>query len=150
MNKIVFFLLISFVGLKSAYSADDFCPMSGSSSSAAIPTSGTFRILIVMCKFQDDNFDLSPYTDVWPSSLNQMPTWGPNLVSTTVQQSYSNPSMSGYFQTMSDDSYDVIGDVVFYQPQNNQSYYFLSSSRHLGYLTEEILTAIDPSVNFAN
>lgn len=151
MKKYLFFLLVIYFSFNNtqAQTAEAFCTLN-QTSSASIPTTGTFRILIVLCKFSDDNFDQSPHTDLWPHTLNLMPSWGPNLVSSTIQQSYSNPSVSGYFKTMSRGLYDVIGDVVFYMPQHNQSYYFIDNGRHLGYLTEEILTGINPTVNYAN
>lgn len=156
MKRIILFLTFILLS-KNLFSqeAEHFCGMDGGSglqktaSITSIPTSGTFRILVVLCKFSDDTFNQSPHTDLWPDTLNSMPSWGTDLVSTS-STSYVNPSMTGYFKTMSNGNYNVIGDVVFYQPQQNQSYYFLSSGRHIGYLTEEILTAIDPAVNYAN
>lgn len=151
MKNYIFSLLLFFFSFYYAQAQTEqaFCIFE-QAASPSIPTTGTFRILIVLCKFIDDDSDRSPHTDLWPHTLNSMPSWGPNLVSSTVQQSYSNPSVSGYFKTMSNGLYDVIGDVVFYQPQYNQSHYFLDYGRHLGYLAEEILTAINPIVNYAN
>lgn len=44
----------------------------------------------------------------------------------------------------------MIGDVIFYQPIHEQSFYFMSSGRHIGYLSEEILTSINGQVNYPN
>lgn len=43
-----------------------------------LPSFGTLRALMVVCKFSDDNFDYSPLTDPWPSALDQVeefPAW---------------------------------------------------------------------------
>ncbi len=106
--------------------------------------------MVVVCKFSDDNFDLSPHTDQWPHTLNSMPSWGPDLVSSTVQSDYSDPSLSGYFQDMSLGQFNVIGDVVFYQPEFEECYYSRASGKHIGYLAKEILEGINSSVNYAN
>lgn len=146
------FLLIFCFLLNTTFGQEkNFCGgVSEGVESSSIPTSGTFKSLIVLCKFQDDIFDLSPHTDLWPHNLNSMPSWGPDLISTTVQTTYTDPSMSGYFKVMSNGVFDVIGDVVFYQPQYNESYYYISNGKHIGYLVEEILTNIDPFVNYAD
>lgn len=159
MKHLILLILFNFLPFQYLFSQEinDFCGLDTetyslqktTSISSYVPTTGTLRILVVLCKFVDDNFDLSPHTDLWPHTLNSMPSWGPNLVSTSSTY-YYNPSMTGYFKTMSNNNFNVIGDVVFYQPQHNQSYYFISSGRHIGYLTEEILTAINPSINYAN
>lgn len=110
---------------------------------------GTLKILVVYCKFSDDNFDLSPHTDVWPSTHNSMPTWGPSMLSQNVQADYYDPSISGYFQDMSMNNFQIIGETRFYQPQHGQSYYWISSGRHIGYLVEEILTGINNNVDYS-
>ena len=106
---------------------------------------GTLKILVVYCKFSDDNFDLSPHTDLWPHTQNSMPTWGPSMLSQTIQSNYYDPSISGYFQDMSVNNFQIIGETKFYQPLHEQSYYWISSGRHIGYLVEEILTGINSS-----
>lgn len=111
---------------------------------------GTLKILQVYCKFSDDNFNLSPNTDAWPSTLNTMPMWASSFLSQTVQNDYYDPSFSGYFQDMSRNQFQVIGDVRFYQPLHEQSYYFIANGRHIGYLVQEILLGIDNSVNYAD
>lgn len=51
---------------------------------------------------------------------------------------------------MSLKNFNVIGDVYFYQPLHEESYYYVTNGRHLGYLTEEILTQLNSSINYAN
>jgi M6 family metalloprotease-like protein len=155
MLKRFFFLLMFFYLFNTilAQQVGPLCTLNSISNSTTIPHTGTLKVLVVLCKFSDDTFDLSPFTDLWPHTLNSMPSWGSNLISSTVQSTYSNPSISGYYKLMSNGLYDVIGDVVFYQPQHNQNYYSIVSGKHLGYLTEEILTAIDQApynINFAD
>lgn len=139
----------TFCGENSVNGLSKFNNLSASASSN-IPNTGTFRTLIILCKFSDDTFDRPPWTDLWPHTLNAMPSWGPSLVSPTVQTTYSDPSESGYFKLMSSGLYNVIGDVIFYQPQHPESYYYFSNGKGVNYLTEEILTAIDPYVNYVN
>ncbi|MDY0083553.1 MAG: immune inhibitor A [Ignavibacteriaceae bacterium] len=110
---------------------------------------GTLKILVVYCKFSDDNFDQSPHTDFWPHTLNSMPTWGPLMLSQNIQSDYYDPSISGYFQDMSMNNFHIIGETIFYQPLHEQSYYWTSSGRHIGYLVEEILTGIDNNVDYS-
>lgn len=83
---------------------------------------GTLKILVVYCKFSNDNFNQSPDTDLWPSTHNAMPVWGPSMISQTVQSDYDDPSISGYFQEMSSNNFHIIGISRFYQPQHEQSY----------------------------
>lgn len=111
---------------------------------------GTLKILVVLVKFSDDDFLAPPITDPWPLNMNYLPPWGPTLVSSTVQSDYPDPSLSGYFQDMSLNQFHVIGDVYFYEPQFNQSYYYPSSGRHLGYLVEEILLHFDNQINYSD
>ena len=116
------------------------------------PKDATLKALVIFVKFRDDNVDIPPHTDLWPHDLAGLPSWTPNIISSSVLPSYSNPSISGYFDEMSMGQFQLIGDVYpqLYVPPNDQSYYYTSNGRHIGYLVEEILTAIDPNVNFAN
>ncbi len=117
---------------------------------SSIPTSGTLKVLVIMCKFKDDTFDLSPHTDPWPSSHVGMPSFANSLLSPTVQESYPDPSLSGYFHDMSHGALDIIGDEVFYEPLLNQSDYFPSSGRDIGDLSEEIIRGVDGLVDFSD
>ncbi len=115
-----------------------------------IQTSGTFKVLFIMCKFKDDNFDISPNTDPWPASHKGMPGFAKTIVSPVVKSEYDDPSLSGYFHDMSLGKYNMIGDVIFYEPDSIQSKYYPSNNSHIGYLSEEILKGIDESVNYAD
>jgi len=111
---------------------------------------GIVRALVVFCKFSDDTFDLSPFTDLWPSSQNTLPSWTSSIIAPALWLNYPHPSISGYFRDMSGGRFDVIGDVYpeLYIPEHEQSHYWIDNGRHLGYLVEEILTNIDPWVCF--
>jgi len=115
------------------------------------PTDATLKALVVFVKFTDDNYDNPPHTNLWPSTLNTLPTWAPSIISPTVEPKYSDPSISGYFDEMSMDELQITGDVYpqLYIPLNDENYYY-TPTRHIGYLVEEILTQIDVNVNYAN
>ncbi|MGE5410187.1 MAG: hypothetical protein ACM3MI_04440, partial [Clostridiales bacterium] len=117
-----------------------------------IPTTGTFKILVVYCKFADDNFDYSPFTDLWPSSLNTLPEWTSKTLSNVVMSKYPDPSISGYFSEMSGGKLNMIGDVcpVLYIPQHEESYYYNSNGKNVSFLAKEVLDGIDPYVNFSD
>jgi len=116
-----------------------------------IPTSGTYKVLVIFIKFSDDNYDSPPLTDQWPSTLNTLPSWAIDIISPTVESDYEDPSLSGYFHTMSQGNYNLIGDVypILYIPLNNQSYYFQSSGRGIEYLTEEIFTELNQFIDYS-
>lgn len=152
MKMLSFILLGIFLNYTHAQITTEFCNLNLQTNSyiPVIPVTGSFRILVVLSKFQDDNFNKSPQTNLWPSSLNSMPSWAQLLVSQSIQSNYPDPTLSGYFQDMSQNQFNIIGDVVFYQPIHEESYYFISSGKHIGYLTAEILTGINQNVNYAN
>ncbi|HCY75205.1 MAG TPA: hypothetical protein DHV28_04745 [Ignavibacteriales bacterium] len=152
MNSLIKIFLV-FVILSNIHYAQDQCTFTGTpEKSLSYPlfgSTGTLKVLVILCKFTDDNYDDPPRTNLWPSTRNSMPIWGPSLVSTTIQTDYPDPSISGYFQDMSLNQLHIIGDVKFYQPIHEQAYYFISSGRGLGYLTEEILMGLNSQINFA-
>ncbi|MDP4175889.1 MAG: T9SS type A sorting domain-containing protein [Bacteroidota bacterium] len=117
-----------------------------------IPTTGTFKILVVYCKFADDNFDFSPFTDLWPSTLNTLPEWTSKTISKAVMSKYPDPSISGYFSEMSGGKLNMIGDVcpVLYIPKHEESYYYNSNGKNVSFLAKEVLDGIDPYVNFSD
>jgi M6 family metalloprotease-like protein len=124
-------------------------PQTGYNTVPAFGPSGTLRMLIVLCKFADDQYDKSPDTDLWPHSLQTMPSWGTTLLSPNVSAYYNNPSLSGYFYANSHGHLNVIGDVIFYVPKHEESYYYASKGRGTGYLSKEILTSIDSIVDYS-
>jgi len=148
-------ILISLISGLLAMEVDNsllnIAPSKVGQSAPYVPTSGTFKTLVIFIKFNDDNFDSPPLTDQWPSTLNTLPSWAIDIISPTVESDYEDPSLSGYFHTMSQGNYDLIGDVypVLYIPLNNQSYYFQSSGRGIEYLTEEIFTELNQSIDYS-
>jgi len=124
-----------------------------------LPSFGTLRALMVVCKFSDDNFDYPPLTDRWPSTLDQVeefPAWINSLLSPTVQSSYPVESLSGWYHVMSHGNLQIIGDVYKYVPQHPRSYYHRNSAatgnnrRGMGFLSREVIDYFDPIVNYAN
>ena len=107
--------------------------------------------MVIFVKFGDDDFDLPPHTDLWPHDLIGLPSWAPNIISPTVQPNYSNPSISGYFDEMSLNQFQLIGDVYgqLYIPVHEESYYYKSKDRNISYITEEILTELDDYIDYA-
>ncbi|MGE5436949.1 MAG: hypothetical protein ACM3O3_06950 [Syntrophothermus sp.] len=128
-----------------------------------MPKTGTFKMLVVYCKFKDDTFE-SNLTKQWPCSLSTLPAWTSKTISATKMDDYPDPSISGYFKEMSggmndndgdglpDGKLDVIGNVcpILYNTLNNSSFYTTAQGRNVSYLTKEVLDGIDPYVNFAD
>jgi M6 family metalloprotease-like protein len=123
-----------------------------------IPTTGTFRVLLVFVQFQDDVFDGPPNCvgdpNAWPSSLHTIPTWatGTQLIHSQTASQYTEGSLSHFYHLMSNGSFQVIGDVYpqLYLTPQPKSYYTLAQGRGRGWLNQQIIDWMDPSVNFAN
>jgi M6 family metalloprotease-like protein len=124
-----------------------------------IPTTGTFRVLIVFVQFQDDVFDGPPncvanQTNGWPSSTHALPTWatGTTFIHSQTAAQYTAGSLSHFYDLMSNGSFDFIGDVypqVYVTPQP-KSYYDINQGRGRGWLNQQIIDWMNPNVNFAN
>lgn len=165
MNKILaflamFILVLHFQGLAQSYSYNNHVCVAPTASSQAMtlavsypyyPANSTLKALIIFVRFSDDHYELSPYTDMWPDRQVSLPSWASGIISSTVQPTYTNPSLSGFFDDMSRNQFQLIGDVypVLYTPLHTQSYYYRSSGRGIHYLTEEILTELNPYINYA-
>lgn len=117
-----------------------------------LPLQGTVKMLVVYCKFKDDQFDYSPFTDLWPSSLQGLPEWTNKTISPQVLSKYPDPSISGYFHEMSGGKLNIIGDVcpIVYVPQHEETYYYSNAGKNLSFLSREIIDGIDKYVNFAD
>ena len=124
-----------------------------------IPTTGTFRVLVVFVQFQDDVFDGPPYcvanpTNGWPSSTHAIPTWatGTTFLHSQTAAQYTTGSLSHFYDLMSNGTFDFIGDVypqVYVTPQP-KNYYDIAQQRGRGWLNQQIIDWMDPNVNFAN
>jgi M6 family metalloprotease-like protein len=124
-----------------------------------IPTTGTFRVLIVFVQFQDDVFDspptcISDATNGWPSSLHAIPNWatGTKLIHSQATPPYTSGSLSDFYYVMSNGNFNFIGDVYsqLYLTPQTKSYYDYTQGRGLGWLNQQIIDWMDPNVNFAN
>lgn len=133
------------------------CGSNSSLQSALIPSNGNIKAVLVYFKFKGDVFDLPPYTDTWPSSLGtDLPNWAYNVLSPSVQSSYPNPSLSGFFKNMSFGNFQFIGDEY---PQNGRVYesrdpketYFNfcgGGPKRLSYGVYEALTDLDAEIDY--
>ena len=113
---------------------------------AFLPTEGNVRALWIICKFSDDNFDWSPYTDSWPSSLsnvNNFPGWTTRVLKPSTNIPNNDTSLSGWYNVMSFGKLKMFGEVFKYVPLFPQSYYYLNNGRGLGFLNEEVIREVD-------
>ncbi|MGE5498016.1 MAG: hypothetical protein ACM3Q2_08105, partial [Syntrophothermus sp.] len=159
LKLIILVCIIMFSALK-AQAVNDGCGAGVSentglmqkTSGSGLPLSGNLKMLVVYCKFKDDNLDLSPHTDLWPSNLQGLPSWTSKTISSMVMPVYPDPSISAYFSLMSSGKLNVIGDVcpILYIPKFEESYYYSSNGKNLSFLAAEIINGIDPYVNFAD
>jgi M6 family metalloprotease-like protein len=115
-----------------------------------LPKEGTFRALVIYCKFSDDNYDRSPVTNEWPSTLSSIPAWALNGTIAQTTGTYSYKSISDYYYKMSGGRLNIIGDVYpdLVIPQHESSYYYTSNGRNISYLTSEILNTIASDVDW--
>jgi len=124
-----------------------------------IPTTGTFRALIVFVQFEDDVFDGPPNciadpTNGWPSSLHAIPSWatGTTFIHSQTAAQYTTGSISHFYDLMSNGAFDFIGDVYpqAYITPEPKSYYNINQGRGRGWLNQQIIDWMNPNVNFAN
>jgi hypothetical protein len=146
-----FLLFALLVGMFNAalYSQETFVCAAPASAApySFLPVSGTFRALVIYCKFSDDNFDQSPNTDGWPSTLQFLPSWAQTGTIATSVGNYPFKSISDYYYQMSGGRLNIIGDVHPYVviPQHESSYYYTSNGKNISYLTSD-LSKINPGV----
>lgn len=108
---------------------------------AYITYQGVLRVVVVFIQFKDDS---QASTD-WP--LNTLPNWALNFVNANPGNSFPYNNLSQYFYEMSNGNFQVVGYV---HPQLmitnlNESQY----NQSLGAVNNEILTRINPSVDFS-
>jgi hypothetical protein len=105
--------------------------------SPCYPTNATLKALVIFVRFSDDHYENSPYTDLWPDGLVGLPSWAPAIISPTVQPTYSHPSLSGFFDEMSLNQFQLIGDVypILYTPKHVQSWYWITNGNNICDLT---------------
>ncbi|MEW6509317.1 MAG: hypothetical protein AB1432_16425 [Bacteroidota bacterium] len=106
----------------------------------SIPLTGTIRVYFVFVQFRNDS---QPSTE-WP--LNTYPTWANNFVNATAGGTYPYPNISHYFNEMSNSTFQVIGDVYDNLVTTNLNENEYTS---IGQVNREVISRIDPEVNFA-
>jgi M6 family metalloprotease-like protein len=150
LGAILLLVMLPFIGLSQERTESHSVPI-GRLSAQGVPANGTFRVLVIYCKFSDDDFDLSPYSDGWPLSLNTLPEWARSGTVADTVRNYSFKSLSDYFSTMSGGKLNIIGDVYpdVVVPAHPSTYYYESNGSNLSCLSLEVLNTVDPKVDFA-
>ena len=104
----------------------------------SIPTSGTIKALIIYVKFLNDVYE-NDLTGDWPHIINghqdERPSWTEDMLTKTANGTDFEPSITGYYRSMSFNGLKLYGDVYpqgqeypkLYVTQNNYEYY---SSRY--------------------
>ena len=168
MKKLVFislsFLLFS-VSLIGQFNQNEYCPVLSEDNKkiasrsvesllqvggAYKPASNSqtqneyFKVLIVFAQFSDDIIQSS----VWP--LNQRPTYANNIIDQTKSSSYRSGTLSDYWKVMSHGNFDFIGDVYSSLVVLPSKASYQSAGKGIDDVNKDVLTAIDPNVNFSN
>lgn len=105
--KMKYSIAVSLLFLLSIFTfaqGDEFCYTDETQLSLPLPRfgpNGTLRTLVVICKFQEENYVNLPYTALWPPEMNYIPPWAPGLISSTIQSDYPDPSIQGLYPIVS-------------------------------------------------
>ncbi len=104
------------------------------STTQSIPTSGTVKALIIFIKLRGDEF-LPDFYD-WPSTINghvdERPAWTEDMLTKTANGSDFEPSITGYYRSMSFNNLKLYGDVYplaqeypkLYLTQHSYDFYY--------------------------
>lgn len=88
------------------------------------PSKGTFRVLMVYVRFEDDHQTMS-YWNSYPNPNNvwDVEGWMANSIdydATILNTNYFN--LTHYFREMSDEEYHVVGDVVYVEAPSKSTF----------------------------
>jgi M6 family metalloprotease-like protein len=126
-------------------------------SQPSIPTTGTFRALVVFVRFQDDTLDFgtnTPAQAAWQSP-DQLPSFSNALLSSAPTPPFLPESLTDYFYMQSNRSFRLYGTTY---PEviavGNQADYFDQASNSLSreLITDDILAVLDadPDIDLAD
>ena len=113
----------------------------------------TLRVLVVYAKFSDDTWDPAApgqATYYWPGNLgNQKPYWADQIIKPNTNN-IGNSNITAYYRDASLGKFYVVGDVYpsLYVFQNNSTYY-KTNGRHIGWAIGELLNDIKDNVNWS-
>jgi len=121
---------------------EDACGTTSGSAAPYLPTSGTIKVYVIFAQFQDD-----PNTDDNGWAKDEYPDWANTFVNSSTGGTYPWDNLSHYFNEMSNETYQVIGDVYddLVTTDYDQSHYAT-----IGEANREIIMEVAPSVNFAD
>jgi hypothetical protein len=107
-----------------------------------IPSQGTLKVLIVFARFKDDN----SYHNYWPAG-SPPPNYQSYIDPNTSTNSTNYLNLTNYFKQMSMGNFHVIGQSVYVETPNIQSYY---GSDYYKADKEILQQKVDPIVNFSD
>lgn len=83
-------------------------------SSPTIPHTGNVKALIIYVKFPDDTYE-NDLTYDWPHVVNghidERPSWTENMLTKSLNQQDFEPSLTGFYRSMSFSNFQIYGDV---------------------------------------
>jgi hypothetical protein len=107
------------------------------------------RALIIYVRYQDDNFWCCD--PGWPVDRWSVPEWYDRILTPEGQPISNNPSLSGFFDAMSQHGWQLRGEEYpeLYITQHSTTWYN-ANGHSLGVVSQEVIQNLDANINFAN
>lgn len=110
--------------IQTQFKQNSSCPSGNVCFGTFKPSKGTFRVLMVYVRFEDDHQTMS-YWNSYPNPNNvwDVEGWMANSIdydATILNTNYFN--LTHYFREMSDEEYHVIGDVVYIEAPSKSTF----------------------------
>ncbi|RJP57616.1 MAG: hypothetical protein C4543_09430 [Ignavibacteriales bacterium] len=121
---------------------EGFCGTEGTMVNNSIPTNGTIKIYFIFAQFKNDDRD--PSNTNWVKDT--LPSWAPDFVNSSITGSYPYNNLSKFYNDMSDNNFNVVGEVYdqLVITEKEESEY-----NSIGRVNREIIEAIDSEVDFS-
>jgi len=129
-----------------------------------IPHNGNLKALIIYVKFRNDTYENGLTWD-WPHIVNghtdERPAWTEQMLTNNTITPDFEPSITGYFKSMSNSSFTMYGDVYpqggsypkVYLTSNDIPYYTSSGitglNRDISTVVWEAITNLDDEIDFS-
>jgi M6 family metalloprotease-like protein len=154
MKKLILILLFSIFSVQASNPPEEFCTATVfENTTIQAQTGGLYKpssngqneymkVLVVFVQFQDDDRP----DQTWP--INQLPTWADDLIDSTPSTNYRELTISEYWQDMSMNNFDFIGDVYPNLVIINSEQYYDNNNYDFGECNKDALIQVDQNPNF--